>query len=332
MGLDQEFFWETNNAFCRNDKLWEPGMNCYYERYSKCSVKDAGLNGDTNKFPAVSVGDLASSFDSDENRLKTMERFGQKLINVVFTHGNLKFDQQKMIPRDFFPLIECSPMKKFAHYFWWRIVSATFIARPNSRVLTKLNELAPKNLVKATNSCVSVHVRHGDKGIEMTLLPFSQYRDTAVHMWDKNLVPGGENNQNSTTQNSPSSLRSMFLSSEDVLVFKEAIEWGKSSGWKIYYTEVINREKSSSSWTHDQVVHSKGQHEDNEYLSYILNMRYSLQCEAFVCTLKSNTCRIMDELRATVGGKANRFFADLSSETCTHPPCFDGAHIVNYGE
>jgi hypothetical protein len=38
----------------------------------------------------------------------------------------------------------------------------------------------------------------------------------------------------------------------------------------------------------------------------LLNLYYSLRSEAFVCTLKSNSCRIIDEMRATVGGKANR--------------------------
>ena len=33
----------------------------------------------------------------------------------------------------------------------------------------------------------------------------------------------------------------------------------------------------------------------------LLNLEYSLKCDAFIGTLASNTCRLMDELRATVG-------------------------------
>ena len=33
----------------------------------------------------------------------------------------------------------------------------------------------------------------------------------------------------------------------------------------------------------------------------LLNLEYALKCDAFVCTLMSNWCRLIDELRATVG-------------------------------
>lgn len=33
----------------------------------------------------------------------------------------------------------------------------------------------------------------------------------------------------------------------------------------------------------------------------LVNLRYALTCDAFIGTLASNTCRIMDELRATIG-------------------------------
>lgn len=64
-------------------------------------------------------------------------------------------------------------------------------------------------------------------------------------------------------------------------------------------------------------------HDKLEYISMLLNLYYSLRSEAYVCTLASNSCRIIDEMRATLGGKANRFYADLSIETCARPPCLD---------
>ena len=33
----------------------------------------------------------------------------------------------------------------------------------------------------------------------------------------------------------------------------------------------------------------------------LLNLEYSLKCDAFIGTLASNTCRLVDELRCTVG-------------------------------
>lgn len=63
-------------------------------------------------------------------------------------------------------------------------------------------------------------------------------------------------------------------------------------------------------------------HHDLEYLSMLLNVHYLVRAGAYVCTLASNFCRVIDELRATVGAKADRVFVDLSHETCHHdPPC-----------
>ena len=49
-----------------------------------------------------------------------------------------------------------------------------------------------------------------------------------------------------------------------------------------------------------------------------------LKCDAFVCTLMSNYCRLIDEFRATIAMKPAALFADLSKETCSQPPCYRG--------
>ena len=74
-------------------------------------------------------------------------------------------------------------------------------------------------------------------------------------------------------------------------------------------------------------------HDPLEYISMLVNLYYSLRSEGYVCTLKSNSCRIIDEMRATVGGKANRFYADISIESCPAPPCLDSDdEILTFGE
>lgn len=34
-------YFETQVPFCRNSERFEPGINCFYELYSKCTYKDA---------------------------------------------------------------------------------------------------------------------------------------------------------------------------------------------------------------------------------------------------------------------------------------------------
>ena len=53
-------------------------------------------------------------------------------------------------------------------------------------------------------------------------------------------------------------------------------------------------------------------HHEMEYMGMLLDLDFHSRCRAFVCTQKSNFCQVIDELRATVGGKAGAPLADLS--------------------
>jgi hypothetical protein len=84
-------------------------------------------------------------------------------------------------------------------------------------------------------------------------------------------------------------------------------------------------------------VTQNGQHISNkdakhpfEYLSMFINLSELMKCDAYVCTLRSNYCRLLDEFRATIGEKPWADLADLSIETCGHPPCINGQNITNF--
>ncbi|KAJ1444108.1 hypothetical protein B484DRAFT_389008 [Ochromonadaceae sp. CCMP2298] len=63
------------------------------------------------------------------------------------------------------------------------------------------------------------------------------------------------------------------------------------------------------------------QHGQWEYFAMIVNLDAHIRCSAFVCTMRSNYCRLVDELRAAMGHKANRHYADLScGNGCIDPP------------
>ena len=66
------------------------------------------------------------------------------------------------------------------------------------------------------------------------------------------------------------------------------------------------------------------------YMSMLLNLKLAIQCNAWVGTLASNTVRLIDELRSTVGGKIDGIFIDLSRETCQYPPCAETG-ITSFG-
>ena len=69
------------------------------------------------------------------------------------------------------------------------------------------------------------------------------------------------------------------------------------------YTELFDRDSVGAK----NGLDAPGHHPE-EYLSMLLNLQLSTQCDAWVCTLASNWCRLMDELRVTIGGKASFLF------------------------
>ena len=86
--------------------------------------------------------------------------------------------------------------------------------------------------------------------------------------------------------------------------------------WLCFFNQLITSPITVSTDAPAQKADVWGSYHSNpmQYLSILINLEYSLKCDAWVCTLASNTCRLIDELRATIGGKANYVFADLSKE------------------
>ncbi len=96
--------------------------------------------------------------------------------------------------------------------------------------------------------------------------------------------------------------------------------------YDVHYTNLFNR---SGLWAEKDLeykrIHKEEVHPEEEYLSMILNIHYLIHADGWVCTLASNFCRLIDELRATVGGRADLAFVDLSKETCPSQfCCFEG--------
>jgi hypothetical protein len=110
-------------------------------------------------------------------------------------------------------------------------------------------------------------------------------------------------------------------------VYQAAAAWGADNplGWRVFYTELFDRAQQYAKFDINVKFQKhlfKNQVHDNlEYISMLLNLQLAVQCESWVSTLASNFARVIDEMRVTVGAKANRAFADLSAESCENPPC-----------
>ena len=138
---------------------------------------------------------------------------------------------------------------------------------------------------------IGVYIRTGDKAIEMKLPPIATYESAADQIW-----------QRLSAEDNSSTKAALFLGSEDPEVFRSAVDWTKRShGWEIFYTTLYPRDNltaaADATVKEQQKLTLHTRHHELEYISMLLNLELLLSCDAWVCTLASNVCRLIDELR-----------------------------------
>lgn len=293
----------------------EHNWRCYYEPESSCSLEDV--------FPGFNHSDPSTWSKSEEgvevfNIRKSIE---SQTAHVLFleTNGNIR-GEAHVIPKAIGPLVECAnfPSRDVSGSAkkWWEAVAVAYLLRPNSRTLTLMHQLSTFDLTNEADPVIGMYVRHGDKHAEMKLLPWIQYANAAQILWDSGVVHKRVSGLPSPYR--PTKNGTIFLGTEDPIVISEAIEWGQKFGWKILYTKVLNR-----SWLFaadrqrvgiESLSNGQGYaegHHNLEMPSILLNVHHFLQCSAWVATMGSNMNRLLDELKITVGGKADLTTADI---------------------
>merc|ERR1712157_610802 len=92
--------------------------------------------------------------------------------------------------------------------------------------------------------------------------------------------------------------RGLFVSTEDPQVIHEAAKLAFTDDWDVYFTRE-NRTNANVSVMRQQRGNGRAT------LESLLNLELALEADAWVCTLMSNWCQLIDELRMTVGGMAS---------------------------
>jgi hypothetical protein len=298
---------QVDIEYCRNQS--KLNLDCYYEPWSSCTLQDA-LQG-------TSIQDLRMQGRViPYNDLKTQARDSEwDRTLIVHLSPELVDD----IPPVLQPMIHCSPFPPDKYRYYWRSLSAAYIMRPNAlttALIMKHRQDPEMVFDKEKDQCVSVYIRRGDKHLEMEIIEdetifFNQAKELSKHF----KTPSGDVQQKGI----------MFLGSEDPKAIDTAQEWGKANDWTVLYSNLFDRRAVTTGMnnTMQQEARARGEfvHNEWEYFSMVLNIDAHIRCDAFVCTHRSNFCRVIDELRATVGHKANKMYADF---TCGRPPpCID---------
>lgn len=298
---------QVDTEFCRKQK--HLNLDCYYEPWSSCTLEDA-LRGTTMQ--ALRDQQLHIPFNDLMSTLNRTER-------SVIVH--LSPDLIDTIPPVLEQTVECSPMHRERYKYWWRSVSVAYLMRPNelTRQLILMHRQDPEmRFDQQIEQCVSVHIRRGDKHLEMKVIEDDTiFYEEARRLW--------ENIKNRTHITQEKGV--IFLGTEDAGVIDSALAWGAKNNFEIRYANLFDRRSVTTGLNNDlQQAARKNNafvHDEWEYFNMILTLDGHLRCSAFVCTQRSNYCRIIDELRATVGHKINKQYADFSCHGGMPPACVD---------
>lgn len=304
--------WITHNDFCR--EMNTTSMECYYEPWSKCRI-DHLMNGRTIadfKKPGSQIMFSDSQFVNKNEGTFFMTSPEKILL--------LQMRADVTPPIRFEDLYYCFRNRDNASVlYFWQAIASSFFVRPNSKVLSMMHSYRVKKNIDNHTKCISMYIRRGDKHIEMDIPPVESFFSTALVMTRNDMILPIKGH----------GVKTIVIGSEDPSVLEAGMRWGKMTGWNIIFTDVFDRREVAAylNYTQQQELHVHGglKHHPLEYYSMILNMDLLLRCNAFICTVKSNYCRLLDELRSTVANKAHMHWAEVGKDSClsSSPPCFD---------
>ncbi|CAK0811379.1 unnamed protein product [Prorocentrum cordatum] len=301
---DRYLMWRDRN-FCPDAPAWE----CWFLPVAGCAARpEATLN--------VSYEDLKAA--------------GEELAR---SHPHEDAHSLEVPPQFRGALSNCSPVRRDAWFHWWRAQAMTYVIRFNEKTRGQVDRLAAEvlqlrrlggqaaataapRITSLEPGSVSLHVRHGDKGREMKLVAFKEYLQLAERLaeGDQDLQVMNQGTTfdypHCTVADPPDTFRRrvMFVSTEDQQVIDEALN---STGlvrnaWDVAYVETERKNTCVFCQRGDKGV-------EREVLESLLNLELALQADAWIGTLRSNWCRLIDELRMTIGAKAGSPYLNLPS-------------------
>ena len=222
-------------------------------------------------------------------------------------------------------LANCSPIKTKFWFYWWRAQSVTYLIRFNSKTREALNAVRSESLLTCgarmpsaavlAPGHISAHVRLGEKGWrEAEVFQFETYMQRMEELANGSThlrvlhKPAAESDSHFSFPASAYAGRRIFLSTEDEGTVQSAMRLCSSQPpWEVTWTKA-QRYTNVDPWTKIR----KGSDARREILNSFVNLELALEADAWVCTLSSNWCRLIDELRMTVGMKASHPYLSLS--------------------
>ncbi|KAF3920887.1 hypothetical protein ABW21_db0206361 [Orbilia brochopaga] len=213
--------------------------------------------------------------------------------------------------------------------YWWRGQAAAYIMRFNARTMAELRrKRMDKSLQHTVRSdgetviessespfplpagSVSMHIRHGDKGIEMKLKPFKEYLEAAERFISHN----------------PLNYRKIaFISTENADIFEEAKRHSEVEIAKYHVLEAKARTTADWLWTWhwstipranigpEAQLETFGNRTDMT-INWFLQLMMAIECDLMIGTRASGWNRLLDNLRCGWLAKCQQPFIDVGDD------------------
>lgn len=258
--------------------------------------------------------------------------------------GYYQMTHTQQTPRVFNKLLACSPIRPSKYFYWWRAQSAAYLVRFNKQTRSALDVMRKELLYEthagqtqpvapalARKGGVAVLVRRGDKKGEMVLDSVQLFLVTVQQLFNgSQQIPVLHGSKQSFLFPSDAfAERRVFVHSEDPLIlplfksFAGVPAGGHNSS--MHWSVSFMKPKSACTGLCDpaHVLKTVGARQGT--LMFLLSVEEALRHDAFACSMMSGWCRLVDELRMTIAGKADAPFIDISgnnpkSRRC--PTCY----------
>jgi hypothetical protein len=192
--------------------------------------------------------------------------------------------------------------------YWWRGQSAAYLMRLNNKTMEIIYNLRHKqNFHYITGGghvpfplppgTISAHIRGGDKFIEMTLVPASEYIEAI-----QKLI--------TTMPNSFS--RVIYASGDDQASIDEARKLTEDAGMTFIYTLIprVTGGHHISTWRDSSVEESY----ENGFYAHLMQLFMTMEADTWVGTRGSNWNRLIDELRCVFVDKCQGIYVEVGKE------------------
>ncbi|KFX96324.1 hypothetical protein V490_03402 [Pseudogymnoascus sp. VKM F-3557] len=279
-------------------------FDCIFQKLSKCKSKSQKGMGSK----AQSVFDMPGH---DTTTVVDAEAYLQK-------HGTQVPPVFEAALRSIQPDITSEMLK-----YWWRAQAAAFIMRLNKKASARMKELRlgtdtkqlgiqwdvdgqPQDVdfpFPMPEGTISMHVRHGDKGSEMRLVPFNDYVVRAEKF---------------TAENPLGSWKRAFLSTEDPNVIEQMKSMarltpfsysGSNARWTWYWSGIPRLNTSP-----ETQLREFGNRTDLT-IKWLLQLVMAIECDVFVGTRGSGWNRLIDSLRCVWLPSCKQPFLEVGFET-----------------